>query len=331
MASLVDAHASPSPARRARSGRRPSTWWPRSPIGYEVVALGASVVGRPRWSNRREPCARRWWRSPTRRTSRRLRRCAARVRGASPGPTRSRRSRTSRRRGQRRRRASPGCRVTLATLDAGKRLALANKESLIAAGPVVQRARAHARRRARAGRLRALRRAPVPACQRTERRARPRPHRAHRQRRTVPGPHRAPSSPQVTVDDALAHPTWSMGPKITVDSSTLMNKGLEVIEAHELFGVGLRPDRGGRAPAVDRPLDGRVHRRGDHRPALAARHAPAHRLRAGLPRPHRHALRPHRLGRRLAGSTSRPPTSRRSPAWAWPTRPGGSAGRRRPG
>jgi 1-deoxy-D-xylulose-5-phosphate reductoisomerase len=42
----------------------------------------------------------------------------------------------------------------------------------------------------------------------------------------------------VTVEDALAHPTWSMGPKITVDSSTLMNKGLEVIEAHELFGVG---------------------------------------------------------------------------------------------
>ena len=39
------------------------------------------------------------------------------------------------------------------------------------------------------------------------------------------------------MDDALAHPTWSMGPKITVDSSTLMNKGLEVIEAHELFGV----------------------------------------------------------------------------------------------
>src|SRR5205085_5423484 len=43
----------------------------------------------------------------------------------------------------------------------------------------------------------------------------------------------------ITVDEALAHPTWSMGPKITVDSSTLMNKGLEVIEANELFGVGL--------------------------------------------------------------------------------------------
>jgi 1-deoxy-D-xylulose-5-phosphate reductoisomerase len=41
----------------------------------------------------------------------------------------------------------------------------------------------------------------------------------------------------VTRDEALAHPTWKMGPKITVDSSTLMNKGLEVIEAHELFGT----------------------------------------------------------------------------------------------
>jgi 1-deoxy-D-xylulose-5-phosphate reductoisomerase len=42
---------------------------------------------------------------------------------------------------------------------------------------------------------------------------------------------------EVTVAEALEHPTWSMGPKITVDSSTLMNKGLEVIEAHELFDV----------------------------------------------------------------------------------------------
>ena len=41
----------------------------------------------------------------------------------------------------------------------------------------------------------------------------------------------------VTRDEALAHPTWSMGPKITIDSSTLINKGLEVIEAHELFGA----------------------------------------------------------------------------------------------
>jgi 1-deoxy-D-xylulose-5-phosphate reductoisomerase len=43
--------------------------------------------------------------------------------------------------------------------------------------------------------------------------------------------------PQVTVADALKHPNWSMGRKITIDSATLMNKGLEVIEAHYLFGV----------------------------------------------------------------------------------------------
>ena len=44
---------------------------------------------------------------------------------------------------------------------------------------------------------------------------------------------------RVTVDDALAHPTWTMGPKITIDSATLTNKGLEVVEAHHLFGVGI--------------------------------------------------------------------------------------------
>lgn len=44
---------------------------------------------------------------------------------------------------------------------------------------------------------------------------------------------------KVTVADALAHPSWSMGPKITIDSATLMNKGLEVIEAHHLFGVDI--------------------------------------------------------------------------------------------
>jgi 1-deoxy-D-xylulose-5-phosphate reductoisomerase len=54
------------------------------------------------------------------------------------------------------------------------------------------------------------------------------------------GPFRGESRAElerVTVADALQHPTWTMGAKITIDSSTLMNKGLEVIEAHELFGV----------------------------------------------------------------------------------------------
>ena len=60
----------------------------------------------------------------------------------------------------------------------------------------------------------------------------------------------------VTPEQALAHPTWAMGPVITTNSATLVNKGLEVIEAHLLFDVAVRPDRGRRPPAVGRPLHG---------------------------------------------------------------------------
>ena len=129
-----------------------------------------------------------------------------------------------------------GLEVTLVALEAGKRLALANKESLIAGGPVVQRAR----RTPGAGLV------PVDSehgaihqCLRSRDESGP-----PRVRRLVltasGGPFRGRTAADlrsVTIDDALAHPTWSMGPKITIDSSTLMNKGLEVIEAHELFGV----------------------------------------------------------------------------------------------
>jgi 1-deoxy-D-xylulose-5-phosphate reductoisomerase len=129
-----------------------------------------------------------------------------------------------------------GLRVTLAALEAGRRLALANKESLIAGGPVVQRAR----------RTPGAELVPVDSehgaihqCLRS--RDPQGPARVHRLVLTASGgPFRGRSADDlasVTVDDALAHPTWAMGPKITVDSSTLMNKGLEVIEAHELFGA----------------------------------------------------------------------------------------------
>ncbi|HRA33510.1 MAG TPA: 1-deoxy-D-xylulose-5-phosphate reductoisomerase, partial [Acidimicrobiales bacterium] len=128
-----------------------------------------------------------------------------------------------------------GLRVTLAALQAGRRLALANKESLIAGGPVVQAAR----------RTPGAELVPVDSehgaihqCLRSRQESGP--ARVHRLVLTASGgPFRGRSASDlahVTVDDALAHPTWSMGPKITVDSSTLMNKGLEVIEAHELFG-----------------------------------------------------------------------------------------------
>ena len=130
-----------------------------------------------------------------------------------------------------------GLPVTLAALQSGRRLALANKESLVAAGPVVQRARStpgaeiipidsehcavHQCLEAIGGSgATSLRRIVLTASG---------------------GPFRGRSRSElasVTVEDALRHPTWKMGPKITVDSSTLMNKGLEVIEAHELFGVG---------------------------------------------------------------------------------------------
>ncbi len=129
-----------------------------------------------------------------------------------------------------------GLRVTLAVLDAGRRLALANKESLIAAGPVVRRARATP----------GAELVPVDSehCAVHQCLAANANGRADRVARIVltasGGPFRGRTRPDlasVTVDDALAHPTWSMGPKITVDSSTLMNKGLEVIEAHELFDI----------------------------------------------------------------------------------------------
>ncbi len=128
-----------------------------------------------------------------------------------------------------------GLPATVAALQAGKRLALANKESLIAAGPVVAAAREKG-----GGEIvpvdsehsavyQALQAGPRPAVRRILLTA-------------SGGPFRGRSRAEldrVTVADALAHPTWSMGPKITVDSSTLMNKGLEVIEARELFAVEL--------------------------------------------------------------------------------------------
>ena len=132
-----------------------------------------------------------------------------------------------------------GLGVTLATLAAGRRLALANKESLIAGGPVVRRARAAAG----AGELVPVdsEHCAVHQCLRAQD---PQARAGEWVRRIVltasGGPFRGRSRADlesVTVEQALAHPTWSMGPKITVDSSTLMNKGLEVIEAHELFGV----------------------------------------------------------------------------------------------
>ena len=128
-----------------------------------------------------------------------------------------------------------GLEVTVETLRAGKRLALANKESLIAAGPVVQPLRSTP----------GAELVPVDsehcALHQCLRASFESDREVSRLLLTASGgPFRGRTADDlaaVTVEKALAHPTWSMGPKITIDSSTLMNKGLEVIEAHELYGT----------------------------------------------------------------------------------------------
>lgn len=121
-----------------------------------------------------------------------------------------------------------GLRASLAALESGKVLALANKESLVAGGEVCTRAAAEG-----GGTI-----VPVDS-----------EHAALFQCLTAEGPassviltasggpfRKRADLAGITVEEALAHPTWSMGPKNTIDSATLMNKGLEVIEAHYLFG-----------------------------------------------------------------------------------------------
>ena len=126
-----------------------------------------------------------------------------------------------------------GLRPTLAALNAGTTLALANKESLVIGGPLVQAAAAPGQivpvdsehsalaQALRGGTIDEVKRLVVTASG---------------------GPFRGrPASElhDVTVEQALAHPTWSMGPVVTINSATLMNKGLEVIEAYLLFGLPL--------------------------------------------------------------------------------------------
>ena len=123
---------------------------------------------------------------------------------------------------------------TLAVIDSGARLALANKESLVVAGEIVM-ARAKEKeveilpvdsehsaifQCLKSGKQQEIKRILLTASG---------------------GPFFGYTSEQlknITLEDALAHPTWKMGAKITIDSATLMNKGFEVIEAAHLFGVG---------------------------------------------------------------------------------------------
>jgi 1-deoxy-D-xylulose-5-phosphate reductoisomerase len=132
---------------------------------------------------------------------------------------------------------SAGLRGTWAAIEAGKTVALANKETMVVAGPLVNqlanRTGAHivpvdsehsaVFQAMQAGRRDEVKRIILTASG---------------------GPfrnHTAEQLAEVTVEDALRHPTWTMGPKITIDSATMMNKALEIIEARWLFD--LRPDQ----------------------------------------------------------------------------------------
>jgi 1-deoxy-D-xylulose-5-phosphate reductoisomerase len=124
---------------------------------------------------------------------------------------------------------------TLAAARAGKRLLLANKESLVLAGELLTAA-------ARAGGAEIV---PIDSEHNAIFQCLPRAGGSHRDVRRIVltasgGPFRGRGRAElagVTPAQAMAHPKWTMGPKISVDSATLMNKGLEVIEAHHLFGL----------------------------------------------------------------------------------------------
>ena len=128
---------------------------------------------------------------------------------------------------------SAGLRSTWAALEAGKTVALANKETLVMAGPAIRELLA-----SRGGQI-----LPVDS----EHSAVHQALRAGRREEVARvvltasgGPFRdwpLPKLAQITVSDALSHPTWQMGPKITVDSATMMNKALEIIEARWLFDL----------------------------------------------------------------------------------------------
>ena len=203
---------------------------------------------------------------------------------------------------------------SLATLQSGKMLALANKESLVVGGELVMDLV-----KGEPERLIPVdsEHAALAQCLRGERR--------EDLKRVVitgsGGPFRGWTREELakaSVKEALAHPTWKMGPKITIDSATLMNKGLEVIEAHYLFGLDYR-----QIDVVVHPesivhgiaefADGRMIAQfavPDMRLPIQLALAWPERLPAGIgPRP----------ARRQPPARSSPSTARRSPRSTWPT------------
>ena len=134
-----------------------------------------------------------------------------------------------------------GIHATIAALDAGVAVAIANKETIVAGGEMVIGAARRAAVRSGTSLLERLRPVDSEHSALWQCLAGESPERVERLWLTASGgPFRTWDASRIasaTVDDALNHPTWKMGGKITIDSASLVNKGLEVIEAHRLFEV----------------------------------------------------------------------------------------------
>lgn len=132
-----------------------------------------------------------------------------------------------------------GIHATIAALDAGAAVAIANKETIVAGGEMVIGAARRAAARSGTSILERLRPVDSEHSALWQCLAGESPERVERLWLTASGgPFRTWEASRIasaTVDDALNHPTWKMGGKITIDSASLVNKGLEVIEAHRLF------------------------------------------------------------------------------------------------
>jgi len=132
-----------------------------------------------------------------------------------------------------------GIHATIAALDAGAAVAIANKETIVAGGEMVIGAARRAATRSGTSLLERLRPVDSEHSALWQCLAGESPERVERLWLTASGgPFRTWDASQIasaTADDALNHPTWKMGGKITIDSASLVNKGLEVIEAHRLF------------------------------------------------------------------------------------------------
>ena len=173
-----------------------------------------------------------------------------------------------------------GLEATYAAVQAGKPVGLANKEAMVAAGEIlVAAARAKGvpllpidsehnaiHQCMRAGEKREIRRIWLTASG---------------------GPFRNLPLSQfedITVEQALKHPTWVMGRRITIDSATMLNKGLEIIEACRLFDLAPVGSQGDGTSSVDCAFSGGIHRRKHPRADFSDGYAPAHPLRHELSR-----------------------------------------------